>query len=70
MLAGRIYGLEVHMDKQQYSYAQLGMLFGIFVGGGLGVVLFASTGNAAFFALAGAGLAVGLALGTGIDQQQ
>jgi len=58
------------MQKRQYTYAQLGMLFGIFVGGGLGTVLFASTGNVAYFAFIGAGVGVGLSLGAGFDQKQ
>ena len=56
------------MESRQYTYAQLGMLFGIFVGGGLGVVLLAITGNALYIALAGAGLAIGLVLGAGVDK--
>lgn len=55
------------MERRTYTYAQLGMLFGIFVGGGLGVVLFAVTGEALYIAIAGAGAAIGLVLGAGID---
>lgn len=44
------------------------MLFGIFIGGGLGVLLFTMTGNAVYFAVAGAGAAIGLVLGAGIDK--
>lgn len=56
------------MEKPKYTYTQLGMLFGIFIGGGLGVLLFSMTGNAVYFAVAGAGTAIGLVLGAGMDK--
>ena len=56
------------MDKRNYTYAQLGMLFGIFIGGGLGVVLFTSTGQVLYIAIAGADAAIGLIIGAGIDR--
>jgi hypothetical protein len=58
------------MKEQKYTYAQLGMLFGIFVGGGLGVVLFATTMNAVYLAIAGAGAAIGLVLGAAMDKRR
>jgi hypothetical protein len=45
-------------------------LFGIFVGGGLGVVLFATTMNAVYLAIAGAGAAIGLVLGAAADKRR
>jgi hypothetical protein len=56
------------MEKRKHTYTQLGMLFGIFIGGGLGVLLFIMTGNAVYFAVAGAGAAIGLVLGAGMDK--
>lgn len=56
------------MEDRKYTYAQLGMLFGIFIGGGIGVVLFAISGNAVYIAVAGAGAAIGLVLGAGFDK--
>jgi len=56
------------MEERKYSYAQLGLLFGVFIGGGIGVVLFAISGNAVYFSIAGAGLAIGLILGAGYDR--
>ncbi len=56
------------MEKRKYSYAQLGMLFGVVIGGGIAVILFAITANAVYFTIAGAGLAIGLILGAGYDQ--
>jgi hypothetical protein len=58
------------MEKRQYTYAQLGMLFGIFIGGGLGVIFLSTTGNAVYVAITGAGAAIGLILGAGIDRYQ
>jgi len=58
------------MDKKQYNYTQLGMLFGIFVGGGIGVLLFVFTENPLYFTLTGLGLAFGLIIGAGVDQQK
>lgn len=55
------------MNQRKYSYAQLGMLFGLFVGGGLGTILFATTGNPVYFAIVGIGLALGLGLGAAYD---
>lgn len=52
----------------RYSYAALGMLFGTAIGGGIGVTLLATTGNAVFIAIAGVGTAVGLVLGAGVDR--
>ena len=50
------------------SYAALGLLLGTAVGGGIGVVLLATTGQAVFIAIAGVGTAVGLVLGAGVDR--
>lgn len=58
------------MEERKYTYAQLGMLFGIFIGGGLSVVFFSITGDAVYFGVAGAGAAIGLILGAGIDRQK
>jgi hypothetical protein len=58
------------MEKTQYTAAQLGMLAGIVLGAGIGIVLFAISGNAVYIALAGAGAGIGLALGAGIDSHR
>jgi hypothetical protein len=56
------------MNERKYSYAQLGMLIGIFVGGGLATVLFVTTGEATYFGLMGVCLALGLGLGAAFDR--
>ncbi len=43
--------------------AQVGMMFGLWIGAGVGTVLFAITMNPLWFVLAGAGLALGLGIG-------
>ena len=55
---------------RRYSYAALGMLLGTVMGGGVGVIIFAITGNAVYIAIAGAGTAIGLVLGAGFDRAQ
>jgi hypothetical protein len=59
-----------HMARRTYSKTELGMLFGIFVGGGLGTVLFVSTGDPLYIALTGVGLVIGLIIGAGVDQRR
>jgi len=55
---------------RKHRGAELGMLLGIFVGGGVSTLLFAWTGNAMSFIAVGIGLAVGLAIGAGTDSSQ
>ena len=56
------------MKARRYGYTELGMLLGIFVGGGLAVVLFSSTGRATYLGIAGIGLALGLGVGAALDR--
>lgn len=55
------------MKNRRYSYTELGMLLGLFVGGGLATILFVTTGEAVYFAMVGVGLALGLGLGAAFD---
>ena len=57
-------------EKREINYAALGMLAGIAIGGGWGVTLFATTGNAVYFAVAGMGAALGLLLGAGYARRR
>lgn len=58
------------MEKRENSYTQLGMLFGIFIGGGIGVLLFVFTGNPIYISAAGVGLVIGLLIGAAKDRQR
>ncbi len=58
------------MGQRKCSGAEFGMLMGMVVGGGLGTILFASTGNPVFIAVTGVGLVVGLITGTEIDRRR
>lgn len=56
------------MNDQKNKYARLGMLMGIFVGGGLATILLATTSQAIYLGIVGVGLALGLLLGAGYDR--
>ena len=58
------------MENKKYSYTQLGMLFGIFIGGAVGVLLFVFTSNPIYISAAGVGLVIGLLIGAAKDRQQ
>lgn len=58
------------MEKNKYTYTQLGMLFGIIIGAGIGVLLFVFTQNALYFSTVGLGLVIGLIIGAGKDRQK
>ena len=52
------------------SYAALGMLAGVSLGGAFGTLLLALTGEAIYVAIAGVGAGIGLSLGAAFDQQK
>jgi len=58
------------MEKRRYGYTEWGMLLGILIGGGAAAVLYARTGQAFWFGLTGAGLALGLGLGAALDRRK
>jgi CDP-diglyceride synthetase len=58
------------MEKTKPSYTQLGMLFGIIIGGGIGVLLFVFTQDALYFTVIGIGLVLGLIIGAGVDRKK
>lgn len=58
------------MEKRKTTYTQLGMLFGIFIGGGIGVLLFVFTQNPLYFTVTGIGLVLGLIIGAGADRNK
>ena len=58
------------MEKRKYSHTQLGMLFGIFIGGGIGILLFVFTNNPIYISATGVGLVIGLLIGAAKDRQE
>jgi CDP-diglyceride synthetase len=58
------------LKKRKPTYTQLGMLFGIFIGGGIGVLLFVFTQNPLYFTVTGIGLVLGLIIGAGMDRKK
>lgn len=58
------------MDKKKVSYTALGMLFGTFIGSGIGILLLAMTGEALYLIIAGLGTALGLIFGAGLDRSK
>ena len=58
------------MKNNKYNYTQLGMLFGIFIGGGIGVLLFVFTNNPIYISVTGVGLVIGLLIGAAKDRQE
>ncbi|MEA2075490.1 MAG: hypothetical protein U9O85_07130 [Euryarchaeota archaeon] len=55
---------------EKHSYTELGMLFGIFIGSGIGVTAFAITNNALFFTVPGFGIICGLGAGSLLDKNK
>ena len=51
------------METKKYTYAQSGMVFGTFIGGALGVLLFVFTQNALYLTITGLGLVIFLLIG-------
>lgn len=58
------------MNQKRVTYTQLGMLFGIFIGAGIGVVLFSTTNDPLWLGAVGVGLVIGLILGAGLDRRK
>ncbi len=55
---------------RKYSYVELGMLFGMFIGIGIGITAFSFTGDAQSFTLTGIGIIFGLGIGAVLDKRQ
>lgn len=56
------------MEKNRNTYKLLLLVSGIVVGGGLGVLVFASTGIPSSLFLTNLGAAIGIAFGANLDQ--
>ena len=55
---------------KKYTYTELGMLFGMFIGSGIGVTAFAITNNALYFTVPGFGIILGLGTGSLLDKRR
>ena len=55
---------------KKYSYTELGMLFGMFIGSGIGITAFAITNNALFHTVMGFGIILGLGTGSLLDKRK
>jgi len=55
---------------KKYSYTELGMLFGMFIGSGIGITAFAIMNNALFHAVTGFGIIFGLGTGSLLDKRR
>ena len=54
----------------KYTYTELGMLFGMFIGSGIGVTAFAITENALYITVKGFGIIFGLGIGSLLDRRR
>ena len=50
--------------------AAIGMMFGMWIGGGIGILLFVFTQNVLWIGLAGVGVALGLGIGAASERHE
>ncbi len=55
---------------KKYTYTELGMLFGMFIGSGIGITAFTITNNALFHTVTGVGIILGLGTGSLLDRRR
>ena len=55
---------------KKYSYTELGMLFGMFIGSGIGITAFVITNNALVHTVTGFGIIFGLGIGSLLDKNK
>ena len=54
---------------KKYSFTEFGMIFGMFIGSGIGITAFAITNNALFHTVTGFGIILGLGTGSLLDKR-
>jgi hypothetical protein len=54
---------------KKYSNTELGMIFGMFIGSGIGITPFTITDNALFHTVTGFGIILGLGTGSLLDKR-
>lgn len=55
---------------RKYSYTELGMVFGMFIGSGIGVTAFAITKNASFLIISIWGVFLGFVIGSLLEKRR
>ena len=55
---------------KKYSYTELGMIFGMVIGSGIGITAFAITNNALFHTVTGFWIILGLGTGSLLDKSR
>ena len=55
---------------KKYSYTEIGTLFGMFIGSGIGITAFTITNNALFHTVTGFGMILGLGIGSSLDKRR
>ena len=56
------------MSNRKYTKTELGMMYGVMIGGAIGAIMFALTGEVVWFGAVGIGIAVGLGIGASLDK--
>jgi uncharacterized membrane protein YccC len=54
---------------KKYSYTEIGMLFGMFIGSGIGITACTITNNALFHTVTGFGIILSLGIGRLLDKR-
>ena len=57
------------MNENKVSPKAVGMMWGMMIGVAFGMMMFLATGNPVFFSLMGLGVALGLAIGAGLERR-
>ena len=57
------------MNEKRVSPRAVGMMWGMMIGVAFGMTMFLATGNPVFFSMMGIGVALGLAVGAGLERR-
>ena len=56
------------MNRRKYSKTELGMMYGVLIGGATAAIMFALTGAVLWLAAVAVGVALGLGIGASMDK--
>ena len=56
------------MNKRKYSKTELGMMYGVMIGGAIGAVMLTLTGEVLWLGAEGVGVALDLGIGASLDK--